>query len=362
MMEKNQLITIIIVALVAIASMGIGLYTLNKDKPAGDMNVIDSRGRTVSVSDDIDTILCIRSCSLELVSYFDAVNKVCAIDSDDKIIGDKSYTQIYSDLFDSLNTITVSNAEEIIQLNPSVIISSTVSVTDLDQERSTYGIPVYGINADLEFGSEAWFDQITKLGILLDEEDRASEINNGVRDLIADITAKTVTNVSGYTCGMMFYGAGNFLKTSGDYLPYTYSGVTNVMSPSTSGVGGQPYNTTIEEVLAQTFDYIFIDGSSVTTTTNQINNYIGTTTLGSEPAILNGNIYKLMVYKNWGTQWDNQLINCFYVADIVNGNAYNWTFEEKANEVIQLLYKGTTATYADLATGQTSGGCGMMVL
>lgn len=361
-MEKNQIITIAVVAIVAIAAMGIGVYALNKDDPPGNVDVVDSRDRTVSVPDDIGTILCIKSCSLELVSYFDSVNKVCAIDSNDRIIGDKGYTQVYKNLFSSLDTITVSNAEEIIQLDPDIIISSTVSVTDLDQEQSTYGIPVYGINADLEFGADAWFDQITKLGILLGEENRASEINSGIRDLIADITAETVTNVSGYACGMMFYGAGNFLKTSGDYLPFTYSGVTNVMPPNHSGVGGQPYNTTIEEIVAETFDYIFIDGSSVATTTDQINTYTGTTTLYDEPAILNDNVYKVMVYKNWGTQWDSQLINCFYVAHVVNGDAYDWTFEDKANEVIQLLYGGTTVTYADLAEGQTSGGCGAVTL
>jgi len=361
-MEKNQIITIAVVAIVAIAAMGIGIYALNKDGPSGNVDVVDSRGRTVSVPDDIETILCIKSCSLELISYFDSVDKVCAIDSNDKIIGDKGYTQVYSGFFSSLTVITVSNAEEIIQLDPDIIISSTVAVTDLDQEQSTYGIPVYGVNADLEFGADAWFDQITKLGILLDEKDRASELNNGVRDLIADITAKTVANVSGYTCGMMFYGAGNFLKTSGDYLPFTYSGVTNVMPSNPSGVGGQPYNTTIEEINAKTFDYIFIDGSSVTTTTGQINTYIGTTILGDEPAIMNDNIYKVMVYKNWGTQWDSQLINCFYVAYVVNGSAYDWTFEEKANEVIQLFYGNTAVTYANLAAVQTSGGCGTVTL
>ncbi len=359
-MDKNKIFAVVAVVIIAAAAVGIGIYALNGNNSNGD--IVDSRGRTISIDGDIDTIFCIDCCSLELVSYFDAMHKVCARDSNDAIIGNKIYTQVYSQFLSSLKVITVSNAEEIIALHPSVVISSTVSVEDLNREQTTYGVPVYGINADLEFGSEAWFVQITKLGILFKEESRAAEINNGIKDLIGDITSESVSDVSAYACGMMFYGAGNFLKTSGagDYLPFTYSGVTNVMPSNPSGTG-QPYNTTIEDIVATTFDYIFIDGSSVSTTTGQIKDYIGSSTLGNEPAIINGDVYKLMTYKVWGTQWDAQLINCFYVASVVNGSHYSWAFDDKANEVIDLLYS-TDLTYDDLAALQTGGGCGQVTI
>lgn len=353
-MNNKQMISAVIVVIVVVAAIAAVVYSTSDDSSSDGRTVTDSRGRTVEVPDSIDSILCLSSCSLELVSYFDSVEKVSALDSDDSIVGTKTYTQVHSDLFSSLPVVDSGNAEQIIQLSPSIVISSTIDVADLDQMQSTYGIPVYAINADLEFGSDAWFDQIIALGELLGEEDRAQEIVSGVRGIITDITSSQVSGVTGYTCGMMFYGQGSFIKTSGDWLPFTFSGVTNVMDLSTDGVGGQPYNTTIENVLAEDFDYIFIDGSNYESVLNEIRGYIDTTTLGEKTAIQNGDVYKVLVYKIWGTQWDAQLINCLYVASIVGD--YDWDFEDKANEVLQILYgDDVDYTYQDIVDAQ--GGC-----
>lgn len=360
-MEKNKTIAFVAVLVLVVAAIGVGIFVLNNDESAGDRTVTDSRGREITVPNDIETIFCSNCCSLELISWFDSVDKVCGIDSNDTITGNKTYTQVFKDEFSKLKVITVSNAEEVIALGPTVFISSTVSVEDLNNEQNTYGIPVYGINADLEMGSEDWFTQIIKLGKLLKEEDRAKELVDGVKSLIGDITSKKVTNVNGYACGMMFYGAGNFIKTTGDYLPFDYSGVKNVMPTNKAGTK-QPYNTDIESILATDFDYIFIDGSSVPTTVDQIKTAINETTLGNKDAIKNGDIYKVLVYKVWGTQWDNQLINCFYVADTVNGDSYSWSFEDKANEVLELFYGDNAPSYSSIAAGESNGGCGKVIL
>jgi hypothetical protein len=78
--------------------------------------------------------------------------------------------------------------------------------------------------------------------------------------------------------------------------------------------------------------------------------------------VKNNNIYSTMVYKCYGTNWENQLVNAYYVASIMNGNLYSWSFQDKANEVIQLFYPGTTMTYSDIAAGQTGNGCGVIKL
>lgn len=360
-MEKNQTLAIIVVAILAIAAIGAGIVVFNNNNSSGDRDVVDSRDRVVTVPNDIKTILCINPCALQLVSWFDSVDKVSALDSKDDIIGDKTYTQIHKDLFSKLKTVTVSNVEEVIALNPTVVISSTPSVSDINNEQEKYGKPVYAVNADIEFGTDSWFEQIAKLGKLLKEERRATELINGVKSMISVIEEKTVTDVSGYACGMMYYRSWNFVKTTGDYLPFDYCGIKNVMPTNKAG-NKQPYDTTIEEIVAKSIDYIFIDGSFASKTTDQMKGYISSTSLGNEPAIKNGNIYKTMVYKIWGTQWDNQLINCFFAAKTVNDAGYAWEFEDKANEVLQLFYKGTTLKYSDIAKGESSGGCGKVVL
>ena len=340
--------------MVVIAAAAVGISQLNNNEEDGDKTIVDSRNRTVTVPGNIDSVICLSSCSLELVSYFDSVKKVAAIDKNDKIVGTKTYTQVHKDLFSSLPVVDSSNAESIIELSPSIVISSTIDVAALDQMQTTFGIPVFAINADLEFGSETWFTQIESLGKLFSEESRAKEIVKGVKDIISDITSKKVSGISGYTCGMMFYGAGSFLKTSGDWLPFDYTGVANVMNRSTSGVGGQPYNTEIEQILSKNFDYVFIDGSNYENVLKEMKGYIDSTTLGEKKAIQNGDVYKVLVYKIWGTQWDAQLINCLYVASIVGD--YGQNFEDKADQVLKVLYGSNVKfTYSDMANAQ--GGC-----
>ncbi|MBQ3685649.1 MAG: ABC transporter substrate-binding protein [Candidatus Methanomethylophilaceae archaeon] len=347
-MEKKTLIVCAVVAVVAIAAIAAAV-ALSGEK-GGPKDIEDMRGRQVTIPKDVDSILAINCCSLELVSYFDALDKVKAIDKDDALNPNKPYTQAFKDKFSSLAKVDRAKVEEIIALDPSIIITSTTDVSELNNLQQQTGIPVFAINADLEFGDEAWFDQITKLGTLFDEKKRAKEINSGIKSIIDDIKSASAPSIKGYTCGMMFYGQGNFLKVSGDWLPFIYSGVKNVMPSSSAGVGKQPYVTDIETVMGKQIDIIFIDNSNLQGTIDQMLGFMADQGLDND-AIENDEIYSVFTYKMWGTQFDAVLLNCLYVAKTVNGSAYSWTFEDKADEVLHLLYRDAF-DYQDLMSVQ----------
>ena len=352
-MDK-RIIAVLIVVIVAVAAIAIGVSQFNKGNDGGDRTITDSRGRSVEVPKDIETILCHNCCSLELTSYFDAVNKVCAMDADDKINPNKTYTQVYKAKLESLPTVECKgNFEQVIALNPSIVISSTVSVQELDNMQEKIGIPVFAINADLEFGDQAWFDQINRLGDLFGEKSRANAIVDGVKGIILDIKAGAISGggVFGYACGMMFYGGSStpILRTTGDFLPFELCGIVNVMPSSSAGVGKQPYDTDVETLISKQYDYMYVDGTSAAA----VQEYIieNRDLLDSKHPILafiTGDVYKTMVYKMWGTQWDNQLINCLYAAKILSPDHYEWEFEEKANQVFDILYGEGKYTYSQV--------------
>lgn len=346
---NNKIIAIVIVAVIAVAAVGIGMSQLMKDNDDGP--IVDSRGRTVEVG-EIDTILCHNCCSLELTSYFKAVDKVVAIDKNDAIAPNKTYTQVYKTKFAALDKIDCSNLESIIVLNPSIVVTSTVAVEDIDNMQQKLDIPVYAINADLEFGDDAWFEQIEKLGKLFDEKDRAKQIVDGVKSIISEIReGELTTDVTGYACGMMFYGSGPipFLKVSGDYLPFIFSGMKNSNASSNAGVGKQPYVITAETAAAESFDYVFADAMGAADVVAYINDHRSELEATvAKAAFTNGHVYRTMAYKMWGTQWDNQLINCLYVAKTVNPSAYSWEFEDKADEVFKVLYGEGKYTYSQV--------------
>jgi iron complex transport system substrate-binding protein len=358
-MEKNKIYATVAIVIVIIATIGaVYILTSTGDNEEPETTVTDALGRTVNIPQQIDSIYSIGACSLRLVSYFDAVEKVQAIEAEGMFNtrDDQTYYLINKEKFSSLPQVATT-PEAILNLNPSVIITSTsedAATADTLQEQT--GIPVYVINANVEFG-DAFYDQITSLGTLFGEQDRAAELNEGIANMISDITSASTTASaeSAYACGMFYYGGASFLKGSGNYLPFDYSNVPNAIE---SAANGQPYVITLETLIAANPDYIFIDSVGLSDCLDSIVGYIDANTgLEGVSAIANNNIYSTMVYKCYGTNWDNQLVNVYYVASVMNGDLYSWTFEDKANEVIQLLYPETTMTYSDIAAGQTGNGC-----
>ncbi len=364
-MEKNKLFAIVAIAIVLVSAIGV-VYVLTSNmgnNNQSESTVTDALGRSVDIPDQIGSIYCIGACSLRLVSYFDAAEKVQAIETAGTFNtrDDQTYYLINKAKFSALPQVATT-AEAILELNPSVIITSTAEDNaTADNLQTQTQIPVYVINANLEFG-QAFYNQITSLGTLFNEKDRAAEFNNGIAQMINDITSKTTpaSTESAYACGMFYYGGASFLKGSGNYLPFDYSKVTNAIAPAANG---QPYVITLETLIAADPDYIFIDDIGLIGCIDSINGYINTNTgLEDVSAVKTGNIYSTMVYKCYGTNWDNQLVNVYYVASIMNGHSYSWNFEDKANQIIKLFYPDTTMTYSDIAYGQTGNGCSKATL
>ncbi len=358
-MNNNKIIAVVAVVIIVLAGIGIAYVATRGNSVDGD-TITDARGREVVIPDEIDSILCIKSCSLQLVSFFEAVNKVQYIDINESFTDkNRTHTFVLSGLLQGLPVVDPNDAEQVIAAEPDIIISSTVSISDLNNEQRKYGVPVFAINADVEFDSDIMFNQIIQLGKLLGEEERAQKIVDGIKSMIGDITdnVEPVEGLTAYSCGMMFFGPGTFLKTSGDYLPFIYSKVENVY-PSVSGK--QPYLTDIETLVSKNPQMIFIDGTSLTSCLKYINDNMGI--LSAVDAIADWNVHKTMVYKDWGTNWLNQLINVYYVASVVHSGELDWEFKDKADDIIQLFYPGTDVTYSDLANAQTGGGCGPVPL
>jgi iron complex transport system substrate-binding protein len=364
-MGKNKLFALVAITIIIVAAIG-AVYVLTQN-PANPeptaTTVTDALGRTVNIPEKIDSIYCIGACSLRLVSYFDAANKVQAVEPAGTFntLDDQTYYLINKAKFSDLPEVATT-PEAILNLNPSLIITSTAEDTaTADTLQTQTSIPVYVINANVEFG-QGFYDQITSLGTLFGEQARATELNEGVANMINDITstATTENTKSAYASGMFYYGGASFLKGSGNYLPFDYSNVPNAIQPA---VNGQPYTITLETLIAANPDYIFIDSIGLSSSVDSINGYIHDNTgLEDVSAIKDGNIYSTMVYKCYGTNWDNQLVNVYYVASVINGNLYSWNFEDKANQIIQLFYPDTTMTYQDIAAGQTGSGCSKVTL
>ncbi len=359
-MGKNKLFAIMAIAIVIVAAVG-AVYVLTQNQTSSEPSattVTDALGRTVDIPEQIDSVYCMGAGSLRLVSYFDVADKVQAVEPAGTFNtrDDQTYYLVNKAKFVLLPEVATT-PEAILDLNPSLIITSLAEDTaTADNLQTQTSIPVYVIDTNVEFG-QGFYDQITSLGTLFGESTRATELNEGVANMISDITstAPAESSKSAYACGMFYYGGASFLKGSGNYLPFDYSNVPNAIEPATNG---QPYTITLETLIHSNPDYIFIDSIGLSSCIDTINGYVHDNTgLDDVSAIKDGDIYSTMVYKCYGTNWDNQLVNVYYVASVMNSDQYSWNFDDKANEIIQLFFPGTSMIYQDIAAGQTGNGC-----
>ncbi|MDC7125132.1 MAG: ABC transporter substrate-binding protein [Spirochaetales bacterium] len=313
------------------------------------INITDMRGRTVSLPATADKVIALGAGSLRLVSYLDAADKVIAVE--DAGHGREKSEYMFSNLatyrlahpeYKDLPSIGSSeNHEGIIAAEPDLIISSAIDVAQLDQLQQVLDIPVFAVDVDVEFyDTDTFYTELEKLGKILGKEERASELVSGIKSAMLDLQArseKVLDPKNAYAGGMMYYGPADLFRTTGDYIPFDFTGTKNVMPTNPTG-NLQPYMTSLEDVIAASPDYVFIDSANINLSKSGFAD--NKQVLEEEvPAFSEKQVYSTFVYKYYGTNWENQLINVYYVGNILYPDLFSdITVKDKAEEIWNLFF------------------------
>lgn len=312
--------------------------------------ITDMRGRVVSVPTRIDGIIALGANSLRMLSYFDSVDKVIAVEDSgharEKTMYDFFYLATYRVAHPELRELpsigSEQNREAIIAAGPDIVFSSTVDVAALDQLQEALGIPVFAIDADVELGdAERFLGQFRLMGRVLGEQGRAEELVSGIEALLRDLEARAARVVEpkrAYAGGMMYYGPADLLRTTGDYDPFDYTGTVNVMPTNPTG-NKQPYMTNLEELVRADPDYVFVDAANDGLSRKSY--YANRTVLDERvAAFAKRKVYTTLVYKYYGTNWENQIINIYFVGSVLYPDVFSdLSAERKAEEIWRLFYQ-----------------------
>ncbi len=345
-----------------------GLFAMPQQEisePGNTFTVTDMRGRDVPVPGEVNSIIALDAGSLRLVSYLNAADKVIAVEDSghgrEKTVHDFFYLATYRLAFPELRQLpgigSGENHEGIIAAAPDVIISSAVDTGQLDHLQEVLGIPVFGVNIDVEFFDlELFYNQLKTLGLVLDREERAEELVAGIDAVIKDLEARAVKSQApqkAYAGGMMYYGPADLLRTTGDYLPFELTGTENVMPTNPAG-NLQPYMTSLEDLIAASPDYIFIDAANVNL--SKAGFMTNRTVLEEQvPAFINREVHTTFVYKYYGTNWENQLINVYYTGKVCYPELYgDVSIKDKAEEIWNLFF-GVPLDYDTVVARQKAG-------
>ncbi|MGH0052468.1 MAG: ABC transporter substrate-binding protein [Sphaerochaetaceae bacterium] len=314
------------------------------------ITITDMRGRTVTIPDTVDSVVALGAGSLRLVSYLDAADMVIAVEDAghgrEKTPYDffnlATYRMAFPELRELPSIGSAENHEGIIAAAPDLIITSTIDTSQLDQLQEILDIPVFAVNVDVElYDTDLFYDQLHKLGTILGKEERAETLIDGIQAALDDIKTRSeevATPKRAYAGGMMYYGPANLLRTTGDYLPFDLTGAENVMPTNPTG-NAQPYMTSLEDLIAASPDYVFIDAANVNLSKSGFED--NQAVLEEQiPAFMNHEVYTTFVYKYYGTNWENQLINVYFIGKTLYPEQYeDIILQEKAEELWDLFFE-----------------------
>lgn len=353
---NQKMIAIATVLIIVAAGVGIGAYVLtNDDGNSGDRTVTDIRGREVSIPGEVNKVVCVSAGALRMVSYFD-IDRVVGVDSMDKGTSGSPanynlavYRVAYGDKIKSATDVGgASSFKEITDTKADVIFTTTEGVETLNDIQNKTGIPVIGLRAEVYFDLDSlqtFSKQMRLIGEVLGMNDRAEQLVKGINDLFTELeTYKLSASASdlqkSYVCGLMTGMNGNFYKTTGHYLPFSTTVGLNI-APD---VAQAPYIINQKDIVDQAPQYIFVDDANYASCMSTMKT--DSATLGEIPAIANGKVYSLLPYKYYNTNYEAELINCFAVGSILAPSIYSYNLNEKADQIFQLFFPGTSMTLA----------------
>ncbi len=345
-------------AIIAAAAVYIAADSDDEDGGPGTITVTDVRGRSVAVPEDVDKVVTLSAGSARLVSYFgqDAVDKIVGIDSYDaknKAFPANYYKATYRIAYDVESKTDVGSEEStkaIMETGADVIITSMTDVDNANTLQSTTGIAVVCVDADgsIDVNDDRFKEDVTLVGKVLGMESRASELISGIDQAVAELAGYNESSTASPNCyigGMFYFMKGGLYETTGNYLPFDLVGAENAMPDSNSG---NPYQTDKNAVMkageSNGIEYIFID--AMTASDSKTAYQTDKTDLASTvSAAESGEICSNLVYKYYGTNWEMELINAYYIGSVIDPTVFSYSIEDKVNGILALFFPDSDIDY-----------------
>lgn len=313
------------------------------DAPAADTRIIvDAKGREVEIPETVESIICVGVGALRYTCYVQGQELVVGVEEYEKEGGmDRMYNYVNYDLFKDLPAIGGNGEpweEEIIKLNPQVIVMSFSSKADPDELQAKTGIPVVSIpGSDTTLDDNA-FETIRILGELYGKEERAEELTAYLHSIEDDLNQRTAgvpdeDKPSAYVCGVSFKGIHGFEGTEANYGPFVLINAKNLADESGQALA---YDVDLEQVLTWDPDVIFVDYNGLGLINEDYaahSDYYNSLT-----AVKEGKVYAQVSFRSYASNLDTALVDAYYAASILYPEQFaDVDIEAKIGEIFETI-------------------------
>ncbi len=272
-MKKQRLLSaMILVVTVAAGLVGCAAAAKPAGKPLGsgkaapESKIIeDALGRQVEIPALVERVVCLNVGALRYTCYMQAQDRVIAVeDCEKEQVLSRPYNYVNFDYFKDLPVIGTNGnhyTEELIAVNPDVIIMSNYDSNDAQKLQDISGIPVV-----LVPGSDALMDQdayetLRIMGEVYGNEERAQELIQYMDQIKKDLNTRTADvpeeeKPSVYVGGVSFKGFHGFEGTEAGYGPLQVINARNLADETGQTAA---FSIDLEQVMAWDPDVIFVD-------------------------------------------------------------------------------------------------------
>ena len=241
------------------------------DNPA-TKTVVDAYGRSVDVPVDAETAATVGS-GARFVVYAGAQDKLIAVtEMETDPAMNRPYAMAHKDLLSNLPATsngnhlleTNVNAEQLMGLNPDVIISSR-SAEECDALQHDTGIPVIGITYQNQLFTDNVYNSISCVAQALGTEEHADRVIAKLKEWDQDLKSRTADiadadKPSVYVGAVNYKGAKSFTGTCANYAPLVELGANNVADQTGQKAA---VDVDLEQIGNWDPDYMFLNAGNM---------------------------------------------------------------------------------------------------
>lgn len=311
----------------------------------------DGMDRNVEIPDCVERIVCVGVGALRYTCYVGGADRVVGVEDYEKEPGmSRLYNYVNYDLFKDLPAIGTNGepfAEEIINVDPQVIVMSSYASQDPDELSQKTGIPVVVVPGSDTTLDEKAYVTIRILGELYQLESRAEELTAYLKAIQKDLDERTSAiaeeaKPACYVGGVAFKGQHGFEGTEAYYGPFELIHAKNLAN-TTEQTGA--FNIDVEQVLSWDPDLIFLDFNGM----SLINEDYGAHPdfYNALTAVKEGKVYSQISFRSYASNLETALADAYYAACVMYPEQFRDIDPvEKAGEIFTELLGSNP--YSDL--------------
>ena len=313
--------------------------------------ITDILGRKVEIPSVIEKADCQGSAARMMV-YAGAVDKIAGLtemeiakDSSAVTLASAPHAYVYHDKFASCAATSSgwpkfeTYYEEIIALNPDVIILFGSDMAACDKMQKKVGIPVVGIYATSML-SQDFKDTLTLLGDIMGTSEHAAKVVTGLEGYLKDLNDRTASipkdqRPTVYAGAVSFKGYNGFDGTYADFPVFQAINANNVVD-EVDGTGAMMVD--LEKVSTWDPKYIFINCEPESLAIVKDKYAADPSFYNNLSAVKNGKLYTLAPFNWYNTNMEIALVDAYWVASVIYPEQFtDVNFAEKADEIFNLF-------------------------